>query len=188
MLERNVHQPSKKMLPWSISLGKISLFTGGYRSRKDVQNQDNIKCSHDLSSTNLGSNCTEARQNGPMTTKITHVLLLLAMASPAMAAERYEAWPSKDQLRGIEQAAYACSRDNSTEACARVRVLADPLMDHSRLPGLCKDVLWSLMDEAKVANTNDFRRQDSITNTARRIPRVCAEPVIKKEKPKPRQA
>ena len=122
-----------------------------------------------------------------MTSKITRLLLLLAMATPAIAAEPYEHWPSKDELRGIEQAAYACSRDNSTEACSRVRELADPLMDHSRLSGLCKDVLWSLMDEAKVASTNDFRRKDSITNTARRIPRVCGEPVKKKEKPKSRQ-
>ena len=44
------------------------------------------------------------------------------------------------------------------------------------------------MDEANVANTNDFRRKDSITATARRIPKVCAEPVIKKEKPQSRQA
>ena len=123
-----------------------------------------------------------------MTSQITRVLLLLAMASTAMAAEPYVTWPSKDQLRGIEHAAYACSRDNTTEACARVRKLADPLMDHSRLPGLCKDVLWALMDEAKVASSNDFRRQDTITNTARRIPRVCAEPVKKKQKPKSRQA
>ena len=123
-----------------------------------------------------------------MKSKITRFLLLLSMASHAIAAEPYELWPSKDQLRSIEQAAYSCSRDNSTEACSRVRQLADPLMDHSRLPGLCKDVLWSLMDEAKVANTNDYRRKDAITNTARRIPRVCAEPVMKKEKPKSRQA
>ncbi len=116
-----------------------------------------------------------------------HARPAAAPSNPA-TAEPYEPWPSKDQLRSIEQAAYACSRDNSTEACARVRQLADPLMDHSRLPGLCKDVLWSLMDEAKVANTNDFRRKDAITNTARRIPRVCAEPVMKKEKPKSRQA
>ena len=123
-----------------------------------------------------------------MASTITRVLLLLTMASSATAAETYEPWPSKDQLRSIEQAAYACSRDNSTQACTLVRQLSDPLMDHSRLPGLCKDVLWSLMDEAKVANTNDFRRQDAITNTARRIPRVCAEPVMKKGKPKSRQA
>ena len=123
-----------------------------------------------------------------MTSTITRVLLLLAFASPVIAAEPYEPWPSKDQFRSIEQAAYACSRDNSTQACRLVCQLADPLMDHSRLPGLCKDVLWSLMDEAKVANTNDFRLKDAITNTARRIPRVCAEPVMRKGKPKSRQA
>ena len=119
---------------------------------------------------------------------LIRIVLVLAVAAPAMATEPYEPWPSQDQLRSIELAAYACSRDNSTEVCARVRQLADPLMDHSRLPGLCKDVLWSLMDEAKVASTNDFRRKDAITNTARRIPRVCAEPVMKNEKPKSRQA
>ena len=126
-----------------------------------------------------------------MTMKCSRLIpvgLVLAMATPSMAAEPYEPWPSRDQLRDIEQAAYACSRDNSTEACERLRQLADPLMDHSRLPGLCKDVLWSLMDEAKVASTNDFRRKDAITITARRIPRVCDEPVMKKEKPKSRQA
>ena len=122
-----------------------------------------------------------------MTFKITRILLLLAMGGSAFAAEPYEAWPSREQLRNIEQAAYACSRDNTTEACARVRQLADPLMDSQRLPGLCKDVLWALMDEAKVASTNDFRRKDSIINTARRIPRVCGEPVKNKEKPKSRQ-
>ena len=123
-----------------------------------------------------------------MTSTITRALLLLAMAGPAIAAEAFEPWPSQDLLRSIEQAAYTCSRDNTTEPCVRVRQLADPLMDHSRLPGLCKDLLWSLMDEAKVASSNDFRRKDSITNTARRIPRACAEPVKKKEKPKLRQA
>ena len=123
-----------------------------------------------------------------MTSTITRVLLLLAFASPVIAAEPYEPWPSKDQLRSIEQAAYACSRDNSTRACRLVRQLADPLMDHSRLPGLCKDVLWSLIDEAKVASIKGFRRKDAITIKARRMPKVCAEPVVKKEKPKSRQA
>lgn len=123
-----------------------------------------------------------------MTLKLTPILLLLSCGSPAIAAEPYEPWPSKDQLRGIEQAAYACSRDNTTEACTRVRQLADPLMDSQRLPGLCKDVLWTLMDESKVATSNDYRRKDSITNTARRIPKVCAEPIKKKKKPKSRQA
>ena len=119
---------------------------------------------------------------------LIRIFMVLSMTAPSMAADLYVAWPSKEQLRGIEQAAYACSRDNSTETCTRVRQLADPLMDHSRLPERCKDVLWMLMDEAKVANKNDFRRKDTITNTARRIPRFCAEPVTKKEKLKSRQA
>ena len=70
-----------------------------------------------------------------MTSTITRVLLLLAMAIPATAAEPYEPWPSKDRLRSIEQAAYACSRDNSTQACRLVRQLADPLMDHYQVAG-----------------------------------------------------
>ena len=119
---------------------------------------------------------------------LIRIFMVLSMSALSTSAEPYEAWPSKAQLRGIEQAAYACSRDNSTEACARVRQLADPLMDHSRLPERCKDVLWMLMDEAEVAKSNDFRRKDTITNTARRIPRFCAEPVTNNEKLKSRQA
>ena len=48
-------------------------------------------------------------------------LLISVLASAAAAAEPYEPWPTKDQLRSIEQAAYACSRDNSTQACTLVR-------------------------------------------------------------------
>ena len=120
-----------------------------------------------------------------MTWKLPLPALLVALlASPATAASPHVSWPSKDQLKDIEHAAYNCSRDNTAASCARVRQLADPLLDHPRLTGLCKDVLWALMDEAKVAPINDFRRKDTITNTARRIPRVCAEPVKKKSKPK----
>ena len=119
---------------------------------------------------------------------LIRIFAIYFMIAPSVAADPYVAWPSKEQLRGLEQAAYACSRDNSTEACTRVRQLADPLMDHSRLPERCKDVLWMLMDQAKVSNNNDFRRKDTITNTARRIPRFCAEPVTRKEKLKSRQA
>ena len=61
-------------------------------------------------------------------------------------------------------------------------------MDRPRLPGLCKDVLRSLTDEAKVASIKGFRRKDAITIKARGMPKVCAEPVVKKEKPKSRQA
>ena len=44
-----------------------------------------------------------------------------SFAAATTAAEPYEPWPTKDQLSSIEQAAYACSRDNSTQACTLVR-------------------------------------------------------------------
>ena len=50
---------------------------------------------------------------------LIRIFMVLSMTAPSMAADLYVAWPSKEQLRGIEQAAYACSRDNSTEACTR---------------------------------------------------------------------
>ena len=36
---------------------------------------------------------------------LTRAALVLSLANPAIAAEPYEPWPSKDQLRSIEQAA-----------------------------------------------------------------------------------
>ena len=116
---------------------------------------------------------------------LTSTLLLCALALPAVAEERYVAWPSKDQLRGIQVAAYNCSLENSSQSCDRARALADPLMNHPRLPGICKDVLWSLIEKAKVASINDFRRRDAIDKPARRLSTVCAQPVKKAPKPGP---
>ena len=116
---------------------------------------------------------------------LTSTLLLYALALPAVAGERYVAWPSKDQLRGIQVAAYNCSLENSAQSCDRARALADPLMNHPRLPGICKDVLWSLIEQAKVASINDFRRRDAIDKPARRLSTVCAQTVKKAPKPSP---
>ena len=116
---------------------------------------------------------------------LTSTLLLCAFALPAVAGERYVAWPSKDQLRGIQVAAYNCSIENSAQSCDRARALADPLMNHPRLPGICKDVLWSLIEQAKVASINDFRRRDAIDKPARRLSTVCAQTVKKAPKPSP---
>ena len=111
-----------------------------------------------------------------MTSKVTRLLLLLAIASSALAAEPYVPWPSKDQLNAIQFAAYNCSLNNDADSCGRTRALADPLMDHPRLPGLCKDILWSLMEQATVASSNDYKRRDAIDTTARRLAGVCAKP------------
>ena len=114
----------------------------------------------------------------------TRLLLLLALSLPAQAAGTPPTWPSKDQLRAVQSAAFDCSRENTKETCDRARSLADPLMDHPLLPGVCKDVVWSLLEQARVAPSNDYKRRDAIDEPARRITRICAKPAkLKKIKP-----
>ena len=110
-------------------------------------------------------------------------LLLLVLAAPRPSTATYVPWPSKDQLRTIQNAAFSCSRENSTATCQRVRELADPLMDHPRLTGLCKDALWEVMEQAKVYQPNNYKRRDAIDTPARRILKLCAEPEKKKTNP-----
>ena len=99
------------------------------------------------------------------------------MASPAIAANAYVPWPSQDALKTLQKEAFLCSLNNRKDQCDRSRKRADELMDHPRLPALCKDVLWSLVGESRVAATNSFRRRDAIDQPARRLMRVCSEPV-----------
>ena len=112
-------------------------------------------------------------------------LLLLALTLPATAAETYVPWPTKEELRSIQLDAFKCSKDNLPEPCSNARSQADALMDHPRLPGVCKDVLWSLVESATVSTANNYRRRDEIDNAAKRLSTLCAEPVKKKETPKP---
>lgn len=112
-------------------------------------------------------------------------LLLLILAIPVQAGETYVPWPSKEELRTIQLEAFECSKDNQSEPCSSTRSKADALMDHPRLPGVCKDVLWTLMETATVSPSNDYKRRDAIDTPAKRLTSICAEPVKKKTKPKP---
>ena len=107
----------------------------------------------------------------------TRTLLLLALAAPLPAASTYVPWPSEDTFSTLQKEAFLCSLNNSPDLCDRSRKRADELMDHPRLPAICKDVLWSLVGEARVAATNSFRRRDAIDQPARRLMRVCSKPV-----------
>jgi hypothetical protein len=68
------------------------------------------------------------------------------------------------------------------DTCTRTREIANPLMDHPRLPAACKDTVWELMQEAKPATNNSSQRRDSIDSPARRLTVVCADPE-KRNKP-----
>jgi hypothetical protein len=117
----------------------------------------------------------------------TRTLLLLALVAtlPLPAASTYVPWPSQDTLSNLQKEAFLCSLNNSPDLCDRSRKLADELMDHPRLPPICKDVLWSLVGEARVAATNSFRRRDAIDQPARGLMRVCSEPVKPTKKKAP---
>lgn len=115
----------------------------------------------------------------------TRTLLLLALAAPLQAASTYVPWPDQDGFKTLQKEAFLCSLNNSPDQCERVRQRADELMDHPRLPAVCKDVLWSLVGEARVAAANSFQRRDAIDQPARRLIGVCSEPSKPSQKPAP---
>ena len=114
----------------------------------------------------------------------SRTLLLLALAAPLQAAPTYVPWPSQDVLKTLQKKAFLCSLNNSPDQCDPARQRADELMDHPRLPAICKDVLWRLVKESRVAATNSFQRRDAIDQPARRLIGVCSEPI----KPSKKQA
>ena len=118
-------------------------------------------------------------------TLTSRTLLLLTLAAPLQAAPNYVPWTSQGVLKTLQKDAFLCSLNNSQDQCDDVRQRADELMDHPRLPAVCKDVLWSLVGKARVATTNSFQRRDSIDQPARRLIGVCSEPVKPSKKPAP---
>ena len=113
----------------------------------------------------------------------SRTLLLLSLAAPLQAAPTYVPWPSQDSLKTLQKEAFLCSLNNSQDTCDGIRQSTDELMDHPRLPAVCKDVLWRLVGKARVATTNSFQRRDSIDQPARRLIGVCSEPVKPSQKP-----
>ena len=113
----------------------------------------------------------------------SRTLLLLALAAPLQAAPSYVPWPSQDSLKTLQKEAFLCSLNNSQDQCDGARQRTDKLMDHPRLPAVCKDVLWSLVGKARVATTNSFERRDSIDQPARSLIGVCSEPIKPSQKP-----
>ena len=81
--------------------------------------------------------------------------------------------PTKRELHNIQSQAYKCSRQNNTKACKKTRELADPLMDHPRLPFPCKDALWELLQVAKTDSENSFERRDAIDKPAEQLSKLC---------------
>jgi hypothetical protein len=114
---------------------------------------------------------------------------LLPVATTARA-QGYVAYPTTETLREVQLAALACARENTSDTCSRSRKLADPLMDHPRLPGGCKDTLWAIIQSSTTASSNTLARRDAIGDPAGRLLLVCRsseKPVTGKEPEKPQK-
>lgn len=105
---------------------------------------------------------------------------------PLHAAPKEVAYPSTELFRRLQLDVLDCGRENNAASCDAARKMADPLMDHPRLPASCKDVIWTIREKAVVAPTNTFNRREELNKAAADIMPICREreavkPVAKPE-------
>lgn len=107
---------------------------------------------------------------------------LLPLA-PIQAATGPEAFPSSELFRQLQLQTLACGRENKATPCEQARNQADQLLDHPRLPALCKDTLWSIRQKAQVAAVNTPERRDPIDRAAQDLPLLCRQKIRPASKP-----
>jgi len=120
----------------------------------------------------------DASEPGPMVSLRQLLPLPLAAAAvlsggAVLAADPYVPFPSEESLKELQLVTISCARDNSAASCSKSQELADPLMDHPRLPASCKDLLWSILEKAKPAASNSYQRREALSDPAQRLLLVC---------------
>ena len=104
------------------------------------------------------------------------LLVLVAVSmGPLLAAEQDAPYPSSTLFRRLQLDVLDCGRENTSTSCDAARQVADPLLDHPRLPASCKDLLWSIRENAVVAPTNSFNRREALNRAAGDLMPVCRE-------------
>jgi hypothetical protein len=128
---------------------------------------------------------TAPRASRPWPQLVASAALLLGSGLTARA-EVYVPFPSQETLRQVQLAAMGCARENSNDTCQRSRALADPLLDHPRLPAICKDLVWSIRERSKPAVVNSFERREALIKPAQDLLVICRsqEQQAVQEKPK----
>jgi hypothetical protein len=101
--------------------------------------------------------------------------LIAAPGQPLLAGGRQPTFPTSAELREVQLATFACSRENTAVECARARRLADPLMDNPLLPSFCKDVVWEIIQKAQPVSVNSYDRRDTLDRAAEQVARNCRE-------------
>lgn len=108
---------------------------------------------------------------------------MIGAADGLRAAPTDPAFPPASTFRRLQLTSLDCSRENSSGPCDRARAMADPLLDHPRLSGRCKDVLWDIRQKATVAPANSPERREAIDASARDVTVFCRQQV----RPQPQQ-
>ncbi|MEY3758272.1 MAG: hypothetical protein RLZZ263_1426 [Cyanobacteriota bacterium] len=104
----------------------------------------------------------------------TSTCLGLMAATPLYANPAKEPpYPTQDELRAIQLATLDCGRENNAAVCDKARTSADPLMDHPRLSAGCKDSIWAIVQNAKVANPNTYERREGLNKAASELMLFC---------------
>ena len=103
------------------------------------------------------------------------LLALLPLHAAGATKLDPDLYPPPDTFRSLQLAVLACGRENTAAICEKARVAADPLLDHPRLPSVCKDVLWNIRQKAVVGAANDDNRRDQIEKLARDVNGVCSQ-------------
>jgi hypothetical protein len=102
--------------------------------------------------------------------------LLLPIASllvPAPVVAKDPPMPTMEELRQLQLRTLDCGRENLPEPCRQARDQADPLLDHPRLGGSCKDALWTIREQATVAPSNSFERRQRLNRAGTDITIFC---------------
>ena len=92
-------------------------------------------------------------------------------------------FPPATVFRTLQLITLACGRENTAASCDKARSQADPLLDHPRLSASCKDILWSIRENARTASTNSLERRDRIDRAARDLTVFCRQPTLGSSKP-----
>jgi hypothetical protein len=114
------------------------------------------------------------------------LLLLQSSGGALRAAPAEPPYPTSSTLRKLQLTTLDCGRDNAAPACDLARAGADGLLDHPRLPGRCKDILWTIRQKATVAPANSMDRREPIDAAAREVVLACRQlnrPTPKSEAP-----
>ena len=117
----------------------------------------------------------------------TAVCLVLLGSMPLAAAQQALTYPSTEQFRRLQLDVLDCGRDNNASSCDAARQVADPLLDHLRLPASCKDLLWTIRERAVVAPSNSFNRREQLNRAAAEIMPLCRQRDVVKPAAKPEE-